>query len=78
MVRLFFDPFSKHSLERHTMTPRKHQEITEKEEQIIVLTRNGLTNRQIAETLNISVNTVKHYLTIIYQKGSLKKRRSKN
>jgi DNA-binding NarL/FixJ family response regulator len=48
--------------------------LTETEKKIINLVVQGLKNREIAAELEISVNTVKHHLTTIYQKTKTKSR----
>jgi DNA-binding NarL/FixJ family response regulator len=48
--------------------------LTETEKKIINLVVRGLKNREIAAELEISVNTVKHHLTTIYQKTHTKSR----
>lgn len=43
-------------------------ELTKRESEVAVLVGQGLTNPEVAQRLNISKHTVKHYLTVIYQK----------
>jgi DNA-binding NarL/FixJ family response regulator len=45
-----------------------------RENQIIALLLRGLTNQEIADTLSISVKTVKHYMTLLMQKLSARNR----
>lgn len=45
-----------------------------REEQIVRLLLRGKTNREIALTLNISVKTVKHYMTVLMQKLHVRNR----
>lgn len=46
-------------------------DITSREEEICTLLAQGLTNRQIAETLYISEGTVKNYISSIYDKTGI-------
>jgi DNA-binding NarL/FixJ family response regulator len=43
----------------------------EKEQQIIALVAQGLTNRDVAATVGMTENTVKNYLKVIYDKLGL-------
>ena len=45
--------------------------ITEREKEVCSLLAQGLTNRQIAETLYISEGTVKNYISSIYEKTGI-------
>ena len=47
--------------------PHTH-DLTPREVEILALLGDGLTNRQIAETLHISQNTVKFHLSSIFSK----------
>jgi DNA-binding CsgD family transcriptional regulator len=47
---------------------------TKKEQQIISLIWRGLTNDEMAQTLNISVNTVKMHVQNIYKKTNIRNR----
>lgn len=47
---------------------------TSKEQEIISLIWRGLTNHEMAQTLNISVNTVKMHVQNIYKKTNIKNR----
>ena len=49
--------------------------LTTRELQAITLMRQGLSNKQIAERLNISVNTVKKHLAHAFEKRGLHNRR---
>ena len=42
--------------------------LTPREEQVVALVAEGLTNRQIAEELNLSEHTIKKYLFRIFEK----------
>lgn len=48
--------------------------LTPREQQIADLVCEGLTNKQISFELGISVNVVKHHLTVIFQKTKVKNR----
>ncbi len=45
-----------------------YEDFTSKEKQIVALVSHGLSNKQIADDLGISINTVKTHLNAIYQK----------
>jgi len=48
--------------------------LTERELEILQLIAGGLSDREIAETLNIAVNTVKKHASTIYGKLGVKRR----
>jgi two-component system, NarL family, nitrate/nitrite response regulator NarL len=48
--------------------------LTERERTILGLIGNGLTNREIAEKIFLSEQTVKHYVTNILQKLQVRSR----
>lgn len=48
--------------------------LTEREKQVALLVREGLSNKEIAENLYVSVHTVKAELEHIYEKLNLKNR----
>lgn len=50
-------------------------ELTPREVEVAALMRHGLTNRDIAERLGVSVNTVKKHLASTYEKQGLRSRR---
>jgi DNA-binding NarL/FixJ family response regulator len=50
-------------------------DLTSRETEVLALMRRGLTNRQIAERLSISCNTVKKHLAHIFEKRGLHGRR---
>jgi RNA polymerase sigma factor (sigma-70 family) len=58
------------------MTPRKRQQLTEREKQVIKLVQDGLSNREIAETLGVTEGTVRNKLSIIYSKLRIKSRKN--
>jgi DNA-binding NarL/FixJ family response regulator len=49
-------------------------DLTRREEQILDRVANGLTNREIAKSLEIGEKTVKHYMTSIMQKLRVRNR----
>jgi DNA-binding NarL/FixJ family response regulator len=49
--------------------------LTQREAEILALMRYGLTNKQMAERLDISINTVKTHLAHVFEKRRLKRRR---
>ncbi len=49
-------------------SPNKNWRLTPREEQIVGEVVSGKTNNEIAETLGVSVQTVKHHLTSIFDK----------
>ena len=44
------------------------ERLTNRERDVVTLIGKGLSNREIAEELNISVATVRHHLTSIFSK----------
>jgi DNA-binding CsgD family transcriptional regulator len=50
------------------------QEITGREREIVDLLLQGMTNKQIAETLGIAVDTVKKHLQHVYKKLGVRRR----
>jgi DNA-binding NarL/FixJ family response regulator len=50
-------------------------ELTPRENEVAALMRQGLTNRDIAERLGVSVNTVKKHLASAYEKHGVRSRR---
>jgi len=54
-----------------TSNPSLLDGMTEREQEICTLLADGLTNKQIAETLYISEGTVKNYISSIYDKTGI-------
>lgn len=59
---------------RQQARPAEQVDLTKREEQILELVARGLTNKEIANTLNISEKTVKHYMTNVMQKLQVRNR----
>ena len=55
-------------------TPGLHPDLTEKELEILKLLSNGLSNKEISSSLNITVGTVRVYVSSILSKLSLNSR----
>jgi DNA-binding CsgD family transcriptional regulator len=53
---------------------QRHETISKKEREIIVLISQGLRNREIAEKLSISEQTVKAHLSRIFRKTNVTSR----
>lgn len=51
------------------------EDLTARELEVLALMRHGLTNRQIAERMGVSVNTVKKHLSHAFEKRGLHNRR---
>jgi DNA-binding NarL/FixJ family response regulator len=63
-------------LDAGAQTPQASgEELTARELQVMALMRQGLSNKQIAERLDISVNTVKKHLAHAFEKRGLHNRR---
>ncbi len=56
-------------------TPATGSHLTTRESDVLALLRHGMTNKQIAERLDISVNTVKKHLAHVFEKRGLHSRR---
>ena len=54
--------------------PELSEELTAREREVAELAAKGMRNSEIAETLNISENTVKHHLKIAFQKMNIDRR----
>jgi NarL family two-component system response regulator LiaR len=52
----------------HTRTPEPAVELKEREQEVLKLLANGLTNPQIADCLSLSVSTIKFYVSAILEK----------
>ena len=48
--------------------PKQHLGLSPREEAVLNLLANGLTYKQIADELNISIDTVRTYLRRVYEK----------
>ena len=49
--------------------------LTEREVEVVGLLRHGLTNREIALRLGVSINTVKKHVASAYEKRGIRSRR---
>jgi DNA-binding NarL/FixJ family response regulator len=58
----------------HGSAPRLQKLLTQREAEIVSLVAMGLTNREIAERLVISVKTVEHHVSRILDKLNLRSR----
>jgi two-component system, NarL family, nitrate/nitrite response regulator NarL len=56
------------------MTEDGVEELTKREVKIISLVAKGMTNKDVANNLNISVKTIKHHMTHVMQKLQAKNR----
>ncbi|MBR1813557.1 MAG: response regulator transcription factor [Lachnospiraceae bacterium] len=54
--------------------PSEETDLTEREREVATLASQGLRNKEIAERLHISENTVKHHLKIAFQKMNIDRR----
>lgn len=52
----------------------RHEVLTPREKEVFDLLANGVTNREIADMLNLSAGTIRVYLSTIYQKLGVKSR----
>lgn len=59
---------------RHSENYDVFSSLSLREESILVLVADGLSNRQVGEKLNLSEKTIKHYMTNILQKLRVKNR----
>lgn len=62
------EKFMEKELYRNVETLLNYEDFTSKEKQIVELVSHGLSNKQIADDLGISITTVKTHLTTIYSK----------
>jgi NarL family two-component system response regulator LiaR len=54
--------------------PGKHQGLSARESEVLGLITAGLTNKEIADTFNLSINSVKSYIRHAYQKMGVESR----
>jgi DNA-binding NarL/FixJ family response regulator len=66
--RLYLSPQVREALAQVTQQAGDRELLTERERDILRLLRRGLSNRQIAEALALSPNTVRNHLSAIYPK----------
>ena len=55
-------------------TPGKDRPLTKREEDILRLVAQGLSNREVGQSLDLQEKTVKHYMTAILQKLHVRNR----
>ena len=65
---------SQRFIEKLKDVPELQEELTPREREVAELAAKGLRNSEIAETLCISENTVKHHLKIAFQKMNIDRR----
>jgi DNA-binding NarL/FixJ family response regulator len=53
---------------------RKHRDLSQRESEILSLLSHGLLYKEIADSLNISINTVRTHLVSIYRKLHVRSR----
>ncbi|WP_432703255.1 LuxR C-terminal-related transcriptional regulator [Lysinibacillus sphaericus] len=61
-------------LQSCTTNEVRHEVLTPREKEVFDLLANGVTNREIADMLNLSTGTIRVYLSTIYQKLGVKSR----
>ena len=66
-LRFLVDAFIR-SKPAETVSPKRSTLLTKREEGVVQLVADGLTNRDISEQLNLSENTVRNYLFRIFNK----------
>ena len=71
----FYNRFSEMSRKGEKKQPDLSQyKVTERETEVIECICNGMTNKEIAKTLNISVNTVNNHVANIFEKMNINSR----
>ncbi|HEY3945613.1 MAG TPA: response regulator transcription factor [Solirubrobacteraceae bacterium] len=61
---------------RETLTPARELGLTEREREVLGLLAEGLKNKQIAQRIFLSENTVKHHLDSLYRRLGVKNRQA--
>jgi DNA-binding NarL/FixJ family response regulator len=56
------------STKKRIISPRRPEDLTVREQQVLQLIWNGLTNREIASRLNIAVKTVESHRAMMMKK----------
>jgi DNA-binding NarL/FixJ family response regulator len=74
-MRLLFDCVASQAREAKASPPDKRLRLTRREEQLIPLIHRGLTNKEIANQLNVSEQTVKSHVHRILRKAGAGDRR---
>jgi len=62
------------SLLKKPSTPKLEDKLTNQEKVVINLIKKGMTNKEIASELNVSLSTVKTHINNIYKKSEVKNR----
>ena len=62
------------AVDAHLMWPGKDEGLTERESQVLLLCAEGMTNREIAESLYIGIETVKSHLRKAFKQLGLRNR----
>lgn len=62
------------SMRPKTTAPNPLEDLTKREEEILALVAQGLSNREVGERLALQEKTVKHYMTVILQKLQVRNR----
>jgi len=61
-------------VEYHSEACEDIYNLTSREKDILILLKKGYSNAEIANEINLTIQTVKNYLTIIYDKMGVKNR----
>ena len=70
-----FDSYLDRHHARQAADVRDLEELTAREREVLELLNRGMSRKEIAETLCISVNTAKHHVTHIYEKLGVSSKR---
>jgi DNA-binding NarL/FixJ family response regulator len=76
MTRLLFDYVARHAARHRAATPAGEKPLTRREQELVPLIGNGLTNKEIAAKLNLSEETIKSHIHRILRKVGVEDRRS--
>jgi DNA-binding NarL/FixJ family response regulator len=71
---IYFKKMPHHEEKELTFSSVETFNITEREYSVITLIKEGLTNKEIAYELNISVNTVNNHIANIFSKTKVRSR----
>ena len=70
-----FDLYLDRHNARRAVTFQDIDELTTREREVLELLNRGMSRKEIAETLCISINTAKHHITHIYEKLGVSSKR---